>query len=108
VTGDAYELQFPDAHFDLLMNNTCSIGCRKRFSFGPGGVQACAQAWWSLEYRQNDTRRLNPRWLGVCRGMLLLEHLQRAGFQNVHREMLSQSGFRSKVISAKAAARRQK
>jgi hypothetical protein len=42
---------------------------------------------------------LNPRWLGGCRGVLLLEHLQAAGFKDAHREMVSQFGFPSEVIS---------
>ena len=45
--------------------------------------------------------QVNPRWLGGCRGVLLLEHLRAAGFQNPTREMVSQFGFPSEIITAK-------
>lgn len=121
ATGDAYDLQFPDAHFDLLMNNYMfDLLPEKDFPLvlaefkrvlKPGGHMIMVNMTRGERFYQKlweGVYRLNPRWLGGCRGVLLLEHLQRAGFQNIHREMLSQFGFPSEVISAKAAARRQK
>jgi hypothetical protein len=43
---------------------------------------------------------LNPRWLGGCRGVLLIEQIRAAGFKNASREMVSQFGFPSEIISA--------
>ncbi len=45
---------------------------------------------------------INPRWLGGCRGVLLTEALQTAGFRDPRREAMSQLGFPSEIIVATA------
>jgi ubiquinone/menaquinone biosynthesis C-methylase UbiE len=44
--------------------------------------------------------RINARWLGGCRGVLLHDSLQAAGFTNIHRETVSQMGFPAEIITA--------
>jgi ubiquinone/menaquinone biosynthesis C-methylase UbiE len=113
AVGDAYNLQLPDHHFDLLMNNYMFdllpeqdfprvFGEFKRVLKPNGrlimvnmtkGV-AFYQHFWETVYR------LNPRWLGGCRGVLLSDALRSAGFSDIQREMVSQLGFPSEIISA--------
>ncbi len=111
--GDAYALEFPAQHFDLLMNSYMfDLLPEKDFPvvlsefkrvLKPGGrlvlvnmtrAEKLYQKIWEGVYH------LNPRWLGGCRGVLLLNHLQTAGFKNIKRAMLSQFGFPSEIISA--------
>ena len=53
------------------------------------------QGFWELVYR------LNPKWLEGCRGVLLSPALQKAGFTHIQREMVSQFGFPSEIITAR-------
>lgn len=113
VTGDAYALQFPDRHFDLLVNNYLfdllpekdfpQILAEFKRVLKPGGRLILVNMTRGERFYQQvweGVYRLNPRWLGGCRGVLLLEPLQAAGFKQVQREMLSQFGFPSEVIRA--------
>jgi ubiquinone/menaquinone biosynthesis C-methylase UbiE len=113
VTGDAYALQFPDRHFDLLVNNYLfdllpekdfqKILAEFKRVLKPGGRLILVNMTRGERFYQQvweGVYRLNPRWLGGCRGVLLLEPLQAAGFKQVQREMLSQFGFPSEVIRA--------
>ena len=115
LVGNAYSLQFADHHFDLLMNNYM-FDLLPEQDFGrvlaefkrvlkPNGRlvlvnmttgAAFYQHFWETLYR------VNPRWLGGCRGVLLSEPLQAAGFSAIHRECVSQLGFPSEIISAHA------
>ena len=111
--GDAYALGFPDARFDLLMNNYM-FDLLPEKDFGlvlaefkrvlkPNGRivlvnmtpgEQIHQRFWEAVYR------FNPSWLGGCRGVLLSATLHQVGFQNIRREYISQFGFPSEVITA--------
>lgn len=112
--GDAYDLKFPDHQFDLLMNNYMFdllpekdfVLVLKEFKrvLKPDGRTVLVnmtkgehfyQRFWESVYR------INPRWLGGCRGVLLSESMQIAGFTDIHRETISQMGFPSEIISAR-------
>lgn len=112
--GDAYDLEFPENHFDLLINNYMfdllpeddfpSILNEFKRVLKPNGRLVLVnmtkgdrfyQRFWEIVYR------INPKWLGGCRGMLLSDVLRKVGFDILHNETLSQFGFPSEVISAK-------
>jgi ubiquinone/menaquinone biosynthesis C-methylase UbiE len=114
VVGDAYHLDFSDQQFDLLMNNYMFdllpekdfVPVLKEFKrvLKPTGRivlvnmtkgERFYQRFWESVYR------LNPRWLGGCRGVLLAEAMQSAGFTDITREATSQIGFPSEIISAR-------
>jgi ubiquinone/menaquinone biosynthesis C-methylase UbiE len=113
LVGDAYHLDFPDHQFDFVMNNYMFdllpekdfIPVLKEFKrvLKPQGRIVLVnmtkgkyfyQRFWEAVYR------LNPRWLGGCRGVLLSKSLKSAGFRDIHREAVSQLGFPSEIISA--------
>jgi ubiquinone/menaquinone biosynthesis C-methylase UbiE len=115
VVGDAYNLQFPDHHFDLLMNSYMFdllpeadfsvVLSEFRRVLKPGGRIVLInmtkgtrfyERFWEMLYH------LNPRWLGGCRGVQLTDTLRAVGFSNLHRETLSQLGFPSEIIAATA------
>ncbi|CAG0996486.1 demethylmenaquinone methyltransferase / 2-methoxy-6-polyprenyl-1,4-benzoquinol methylase [Anaerolineae bacterium] len=113
--GDAYDLQFPDHHFDVLMNNYMFdllperdfIPVLEEFRriLKPTGRIVLVNMTKGIRFYQHfweTLYRLNPRWLGGCRGVLLTQSVQAAGFSNVRREMVSQFGFPSEIISAMA------
>jgi ubiquinone/menaquinone biosynthesis C-methylase UbiE len=113
ATGDAYALQFPDRHFDLLMNNYMfdllpekdfpSVLAEFKRVLKPGGRLVLINMTRAVRFNQKIYEwiyHLNPGWLGGCRGVLLSEVVKAAGFKNVEREMLSQFGFPSEIISA--------
>lgn len=113
TTGDAYALQFPDHHFDLVMNNYMfDLLPEKDFSLvlaefkrvlKPGGRLVLVNMTRGERFYQQiweGVYHLNPRWLGGCRGVLLHEYLKQAGFQSIKREFLSQFGFPSEIIAA--------
>ena len=114
MVGDAYDLKLADAQFDLLMNNYMFdllpekdfVTVLREFKrvLKPGGRLVLVnmtkgdhfyERFWETVYR------INPRWLGGCRGVLLSEALQEAGFTHITREMISQFGFPSEIISAR-------
>lgn len=114
--GDAYHLDFPDQQFDLLMNNYMFdllpekdfvpvLQEFKRVLKPTGRIvlvnmtkgEHFYQRFWESVYR------LNPRWLGGCRGVLLAGAMQIAGFTDITRAATSQFGFPSEIISAKVA-----
>lgn len=113
AVGDAYDLKVADAQFDLLMNNYMfDLLPEKDFVIvlrefkrvlKPGGRLVLVnmtkgdhfyERFWETVYR------INPRWLGGCRGVLLSGALQEAGFTDITRETISQFGFPSEIISA--------
>lgn len=115
AVGDAYDLPFPDRHFDVLMNNylfdllperdfiPVLEGFRRILK--PNGRIVLVNMTKGIRFYQHfweTVYRLNPRWLGGCRGVLLTQAVQAAGFSNVQREMVSQFGFPSEIISALA------
>lgn len=113
TTGDAYALQFPDRHFDLLMNNYMfDLLPEKDFPLvlaefkrvlKPDGRLILVNMTRGEHFHQKTWEgvyHLNPRWLGGCRGVLLQDYLRNAGFRNIKREFLSQLGFPSEIIIA--------
>jgi ubiquinone/menaquinone biosynthesis C-methylase UbiE len=110
-TGDAYDLEYSDNRFDLVVNNyMCDLLPEDDFSdvltefervLRPGGRLVMvnmtkAEHWynsvWELVYR------MNPAWLGGCRGVYLKLYLESVGFVDVRREFISQMTFPSEVI----------
>ncbi len=113
LVGDAYNLQFPDHRFDLLMNNYLFdllpegdfIRVLQEFKrvLKPNGRIVLVNMTKGTSFYQHfweSVYRLNPRWLGGCRGVLLTQAMHAAGFSQVQREMVSQFGFPSEIISA--------
>ena len=111
--GDAYDLQYPDQHFDLLVNNYLfdllpeqdfvTVLTEFKRALKPSGRLILInmtkgarfyQRFWEAVYH------LNPKWLGGCRGVWLSPALNAAGFHSIHRETVSQLGFPSEIISA--------
>ena len=114
--GDAYAMEFPDQHFDLLMNNYMfDLLPEKEFLLvlsefkrvlKPGGRLVLINMTRAEKFYQKiyeSIYLLNPRWLGGCRGVLLSDYLLAAGFNIQVREMTSQLGFPSEIISANLA-----
>ncbi len=109
--GDAYSLEFPDNDFDVLINNYMfDLLPEKDFPqvlsefkrvLRPGGRLVLVNMtggirWynriWELIYR------INPAWLGGCRGVQMLPFVEECGFSNARREYLSQMTFPSEII----------
>jgi ubiquinone/menaquinone biosynthesis C-methylase UbiE len=109
--GDAYNLEYADSYFDLVINNYMfDLLPEDDFSvvlaefvrvLRPGGRLVMAnmtqpEHWynwvWELVYR------MNPAWVGGCRGVHLKPYLEGAGFVDVRREFISQMTFPSEVL----------
>ena len=110
--GDAYDLDFADDSFDVLINNYMfdllpeqdfpKVLAEFKRVLRPGGRLVMVnmtngQCWyngiWTLIYE------IKPALLGGCRGVSLLGDLQDAGFQQTEREYVSQFTFPSEVIT---------
>ena len=109
--GDAYNLDYSDNRFDLVINNymfdllpeqdfSVVLGEFKRV-LRPGGRLVLVNMtkprhWynsvWELIYRAN------PASMGGCRGVFLQPHLESVGFVDVRREFISQLTFPSEVV----------
>ena len=109
--GDAYNLHYSDNSFDLVVNNymfdllpeedfSVVLAEFKR-ALRPGGRLVLVNMtkpkhWynsiWELIYR------VNPAWMGGCRGVFLQPHLKSVGFVEVRREFISQLTFPSEVV----------
>ncbi len=111
--GDAYDLQYPDQQFDLLVNNYMFdllpeedfMTVLKEFNrvLKPSGRLVVTNMTTGMHFYQRfweAVYHLNPKWLGGCRGVLLSAALQTTGFDHIHRETVSQLGFPSEIISA--------
>jgi len=111
--GDAYALDFPAGHFDLVMNNYMFdllpekdfIPVLQQFKrvLKPTGRLVLVNMTRGEHFYQRfweGLYQINPGWLGGCRGVLLSQSLQTAGFTRITREMTSQLGFPSEIISA--------
>jgi ubiquinone/menaquinone biosynthesis C-methylase UbiE len=111
--GDAYDLDFPDDSFDVLVNNYmfdllperdfAAVLAEFRRVLRPGGRLAMVnmttgERWyhgiWERIYR------INPALLGGCRGVTLLPVLEECGFRQVTRETISQMTFPSEIVCA--------
>jgi len=114
--GDAYALKYPDQSFDLLMNNYLFdllpekdfllVLAEFRRVLKPGGRLVMVNMTRGERFYQRfweNVYLMNPRLLGGCRGVLLFDFLQKSGFQNIEREMISQFGFPSEIIRAQVA-----
>ncbi len=113
--GDAYDLEFPDDRFDLVMNSYMfdllperefpRVLAEFKRVLKPGGrlvlVNMTKGEHW---YQQlwESLYRLNPNWLGGCRAVQLVPALTASGFSVLYREVLSQFGFPSEIIFARA------
>lgn len=114
--GDAYDLDFPNASIDVLINNYMFdllpqqdfLMVLKEFKrvLRPGGRLAMVnmtkgQRWyngiWGRIYR------INPALLGGCRGVSLLPQIEECGFRQIRREYVSQLTFPSEIVCAVAA-----
>ncbi len=114
AVGDAYALDFPDRHFDVLLNSymfdllpeadfTRVLSEFQRV-LKPGGRLILVNMTRPEHFYQGLYEiiyQLNPRWLGGCRGVLLTPSLQVLGFEQIHRETISQLGFPSEIVTAK-------
>ena len=109
--GDAYNLEYEDNAFDILINNymfdllpegdfTTVLTEFKRV-LRPGGRlvlvnMAKGERWynfiWEIVYR------ISPASFGGCRGIYLLPYVESMGFEEVKREFISQMIFPSEVI----------
>jgi ubiquinone/menaquinone biosynthesis C-methylase UbiE len=111
--GDAYDLDFPDDSFDVLVNNYmfdllpeqdfAAVLAEFRRVLRPGGRLAMVnmtlgERWYNGLWER--IYRLNPALLGGCRGVTLLPVLEECGFRQVTREYLSQMTFPSEVVHA--------
>ncbi len=109
--GDAYQLDYPAASFDLLVNNYMfDLLPESDFQpilqefhrvLRPGGRlvllnMAAGGRWYNQIW--DTLYQIQPSWMGGCRGVALLEHVNNVGFQQTHREFLSQMTFPSEVI----------
>jgi ubiquinone/menaquinone biosynthesis C-methylase UbiE len=111
--GDAYNLEYEDDSFDILINNymfdllpegdfTTVLTEFKRV-LRPGGRlvlvnMAKGERWynfiWEIVYR------ISPASFGGCRGIYLLPYVESMGFKQVKREFISQMTFPSEVVYA--------
>jgi len=111
--GDTYDLRFEGAQFDLLINNYMFdllpeadfIKVLNQFKrvLKPNGRIILVNMTRGEHFYQHlyeALYQINPNWMGGCRGVLLTDALQKAGFKNISREMISQLGFPSEVLRA--------
>lgn len=113
--GDAYELEFADNSFDVLINNYMfDLLPEQDFSvvlaefsrvLRPRGRlvmvnMTVGERWYNAVWTR--IYNLRPALLGGCRGVSLLPHLQSAGFRQPQREYLSQFTFPSEIITGLA------
>ena len=113
--GDAYDLRFADATFDVLMNNYMfdllpeqdfeRVLTQFRRVLKPNGRLVLVNMTQGERFHQRfyeTIYRINPGWMGGCRGVRLSDALGRVGFRNITREMISQVGFPSEILTADA------
>ena len=114
--GDAYDLDYPDNSFDVLVNNYMFdllpqrdfLTVLEEFKrvLRPGGRLAMVnmtigERWYNGVWEQ--IYRINPALLGGCRGVFLLPQLEVCGFRQARREYMSQLTFPSEIVCAVAA-----
>ena len=111
--GDAYNLDFADDSFDLVVNNYMfdllpaedfpKVLAEFRRVLRPGGRLAMVnmtkgEHWYNGLWER--IYNINPALLGGCRGVSLLPQLEAAGFRQIQREYRSQMTFPSEVVYA--------
>ncbi len=110
--GDAYDLDFADDSFDVLINNYMfdllpeqdfpAVLAEFKRVLRPGGRLVMVNMTNGHRWYNGIWTRIyeiNPALLGGCRGVSLLGHLQDAGFEQTEREYVSQFTFPSEVIT---------
>ena len=115
TVGDAYALDFPDNDFDVLINNYMfdllpeddfrTVLAEFRRVLRPGGRLVLVNMtkgnrWYNSIWEW--VYRMNPAWLGGCRGVQVLPLLGQIGFVTLGRQYISQMTFPSEVICAVA------
>jgi ubiquinone/menaquinone biosynthesis C-methylase UbiE len=109
--GDAYHLEFADNTFDLVVNNfmfdllpendfPVVLAEFKRVLHTGGRLvlvnMAKGERWYNGVWE--TIYRINPAWLGGCRGVALLNDVRTLGFQDTRREYLSQMTFPAEIV----------
>lgn len=111
--GDAYALDFPEASFDLVVNNYMfdllpeedfpRVLAEFHRVLRPGGrlVLVNMTKGERLQHRLAEAvYRFNPALMGGCRGVTLEPFVRAAGFEVARREVAVQLTFPSEIISA--------
>ena len=109
--GDAYNLDFKEAQFDVVINSYmfdllpesdfAKVLAQFKRVLKPNGRLILVNMTRGEHFYQRlyeTLYQINPSWMGGCRGVLLTDELQKAGFKNISREMISQLGFPSEVL----------
>ena len=109
--GDAYDLDFPDNSFDVVVNNYMfdllpqqdfrSVLEEFKRVLRPGGRLALVnmakgERWYNAIWER--IYRINPALLGGCRGVSLLAQIEACGFKQTKREYVSQMTFPSEIV----------
>ncbi len=115
AVGDAYALDFPDNDFDVLINNYMfdllpeddfpRVLAEFRRVLRPGGRLVLVNMTKGVRWYNSIWEwvyRMNPAWLGGCRGVQVLPLLGQIGFVTLERQYISQMTFPSEVICAVA------
>lgn len=110
-TGDAYNLEYPDNSFDVLVNmymldlmpeaDYPRILTEFKRVLRPGGRLALLSMTRGnpiFNFLWDLILLINPAWLGGCRGIHPLPYLKTAGFIDTKKEFISQWGFPSEVV----------
>lgn len=113
--GDAYDLDFADDSFDVLINNYMfDLIPQQDFPvvlrefnrvLRPGGRLAMVnmtggERWYNGIWER--LYRMNPALIGGCRGISLLPELSACGFTDARREYRSQLTFPSEIVTGVA------
>ena len=114
--GDAYDLDFPDDSFDVLVNNYLFdllpqqdfLTVLEEFKrvLRPGGRLAIVnmtkgKRWYNGIWER--LYRINPALLGGCRGVNILPQLEECGFRQIRREYITQLTFPSEIVCGAVA-----
>lgn len=111
--GDAEQLEFNDDTFDLVVNNymfdllpeekfLAVLTEFKRVLKPTGRLVLTNMAVGKKRFHRFYDRvyRINPAWMGGCRGVQLETYLKQAGFEITDYRYLAQLGFPSEIIRA--------
>ena len=109
--GDAYDLDFPNDSFDVLINNYMFdllpqqdfLTVLEEFKrvLRPGGRLAIVNMAKGARWYNGIWERIygiNPALLGGCRGVSLLPQIEACGFGQTRREYMSQMTFPSEIV----------
>ena len=112
--GDAFRLDVESESVDLLVNNYMfDLLAEEDFAHvlgefhrvvRPGGrlvLVNMTRPWRFPQGIYEGIYRLNPRWMGGCRGVELAPALAALGLEDVRRERVSQLFFPSEILTAR-------